>query len=189
MEGSGREVSPSCGVRAGALETRGHEREDGEELRWLPALLGGIRTCSQMHFTYILPAAFSSPSQPLPKEVACSQAAPEDVHSDLPRATGQWPFTTIPAPCSLLESQNCRAWHFDSGSRQQRGFSFYNVNCHPGNRDATELFFLSGSRYPCVCQSTNRMHTHFRPYIYTETGSITFLVLFFFLIFIFNQRE
>jgi hypothetical protein len=60
------------------------EREDGEE--WHPCLP------LKMHVTDTVPAAFSSPFRLLPKEVACSQAAPEDVFSDLLRATGEWPF-------------------------------------------------------------------------------------------------
>lgn len=114
---------------------------------------------------------------------AARQPSPE------PQASGH---SVTPPPSSLLESQNCRTWHFDSGSREQRGFRFlqHGLTCRPGNRcnGAFFFFFLSGSRYPCVCQSTNRMHTHFRPCIYTETGSITFLGFFFFGLFL-NQRE
>lgn len=61
---------------------------------------------------------------------------------------------------------------------ESRGALVFTTRTATRETDVTELFFfLSGSRYPCVCQSTNRMHTHFRP---TETGPVTFFLPFFF---------
>lgn len=138
-----------------------------------------------MHFTDIIPVAFSSPFWLLPEDVACSQAAPEDVFSDLLRGTGEWPFRgTHPAPSSLLTSQNCRAWRFDSGSREQRGFSFYNTDCHPGNR-RDGAFFFSVDQGILVCVKAQTACTLTSGHVFTQKlGPLHFLAFFFL-----SQRE
>lgn len=73
----------------------------------------------RMHFTDVVLAAFFLPSQLFPKEVACSQAAPEGLYSDLPRAMGQWPSQR---PLLHPHSQNPRTaglgiWTLEAESR------------------------------------------------------------------------
>lgn len=121
----------------------------------------GVRACLPRCTSPTLSAAFSPPFRLLPKEVTCSQAGPEDVFSDL-RATGEWPRIVTPAASSVLQSQNCRAWHFDSGIREQRGFSFYNTDCHPGNR-CDRAFFLSQWIKVSLCVSKHKPHAHSLP--------------------------
>lgn len=120
-------------------------------------VVSGLASQDVLH--HIVSAAFSPPFRLLPKEVSCSQAAPEDVFSDLLRATGEWPCIVTPAPSSLLQSQNCRAWHFDSGSREQRGFGFYHMDCHPGNR-CDRAFLLSQWIKVSLCVSKHKPHAH-----------------------------
>lgn len=136
----------------------------------------------KMHFTFTVSAAFPSPCRLLPEEVACSQTAPEDVFSDLLRATGDWPSVVTPAPSFFLKSLNGRAWHFDSGRREPRGFRFTTRTATP-ETDATELFVFSQWIKVSLCVSKHKPHAHSLPAMYLHRNWVHYIFLAFFFFF------
>lgn len=132
----------------------------------------------KMHFTYIICSFL--PTLPAAPQGGCMQPGrPRGCFLRHLRATGEWPCILTPAPSPLLQSQNCRAWHFDSGIRAQRGFSFYNTDCHPGNR-CDRAFFLSQWIKVSLCVSKHKPHAHSLP-AHRNWVHYIFLPFFFFL--------
>lgn len=164
-EGFGRKASPCCAGRAGALVTGRHEREDGEDGIRL-ASPDALHPCCTRGFLFTLPAV---------PHGGCMQ--PGSPRGRLLRPPQGRRSVAIQRPLLHPHSWNpgnagLGVWTLEAESRGALVFTAWTAT---QETDATELFFfLNGSRYPCVCQSTNRMHTHFRPCIYTETGSFTF---------------
>lgn len=104
---------------------------------------------------------------------AARQPSPE------PQASGH---SVTPPPSSLLESQNCRTWHFDSGSREQRGFRFlqHGLTCRPGNRCNGAFFFFSVDQGILVCVKAQTACTLTSGHVFTQKlGPLHFWVFFF----------